>query len=481
MADEKQHIPTSNKISDSALEVVQVNDAEDPVLFRKIQRKCDIRLIPILGLFFLVSFIDRTNIANARIEGLEKELHMPSNGFNTAIWIFTIPFVLLEVPANLVMSSGRVKPNIWLGILMFFLGVCSMCQGPTKSYGGLLACRFLMGVFEAGLGPGAGLLMAQYYKRNEYQVRYSMFFVFALVGNAVSSFLAYLIEKMDNKGGLSGWRWIFILEGLFTIAISITAITTLPDFPKTATFLSNKEHTILITHLEKEGLSEVSTSETEPTSWQTLTNWKVWGMTIAYIGADMGASSTVSFQPTILKQLGWSSSQAQLHAVPVYLSAVVVVLITSQLSTLTRIRYPFVIAGTCLSLIGWSIQLAQVNPAAVRYFAIFCVYIGCMVQMAILVVWLNNNLVGRRARAVGNAIMFGFGNSANLISSNVFITKEAPRYPVGFGVGLATSVLGMAATLGTVWFLRRENKRLDVRGDETVEGLETGGRFRNFL
>ena len=93
-------------------------------------------------------------VANARIEGLEKSLHMPSNGFNTAIWIFYIPFVLIEIPSNMIMTMPRVRPNIFLGCNMFILGIIAMCQGLTASYKGLLAIRFLMGIFEAALPAG---------------------------------------------------------------------------------------------------------------------------------------------------------------------------------------------------------------------------------------------------------------------------------------------------------------------------------------
>lgn len=85
---------------------------------------------------------------------MEKGLNMPANGYNTALWIFYIPFVLVEVPSNMIMSMAGVRPNIFLGCNMFILGIVSMCQGLTGSYGGLLALRFLMGIFEATLPAG---------------------------------------------------------------------------------------------------------------------------------------------------------------------------------------------------------------------------------------------------------------------------------------------------------------------------------------
>jgi hypothetical protein len=97
--------------------------SEDPKAARKLLLKIDIRLIPILGCLYLVSFLDRSNIANARLFGLEKSLSMPLNGFNTCLWIFYLPFVIAEVPSNLFMSLNYIKPSQWLASAMFILGM----------------------------------------------------------------------------------------------------------------------------------------------------------------------------------------------------------------------------------------------------------------------------------------------------------------------------------------------------------------------
>lgn len=96
---------------------------EDPKAARRLLIKCDLRLIPILGCLYLVSFLDRSNIANARLFGLETSLNMPSNGFNTCLWIFYLPFVVVEIPSNLFMSLNKIKPNQWLAGAMLILGM----------------------------------------------------------------------------------------------------------------------------------------------------------------------------------------------------------------------------------------------------------------------------------------------------------------------------------------------------------------------
>ena len=122
--DEKKYIDDNANSLDIAngSSFSPLSEAED----RKLTRKLDLKLVPILGLLYLICFLDRTNIANARIQGLEKGLNMPAKGFNTVLWIFYIPFVLAEVPSNMIMALPSVRPHLWLGTGTFLLGTLNL-------------------------------------------------------------------------------------------------------------------------------------------------------------------------------------------------------------------------------------------------------------------------------------------------------------------------------------------------------------------
>lgn len=94
----------------------------DKDLERTVRWKRDLVLLPLICVMYTILFLDRTNIANARIEGLEKDLDMPSNGYNNCLWIFYIPFILAEIPSNLVLAFRKIKPRWFLGVQMFLLG-----------------------------------------------------------------------------------------------------------------------------------------------------------------------------------------------------------------------------------------------------------------------------------------------------------------------------------------------------------------------
>ncbi|KAF2278845.1 MFS general substrate transporter [Westerdykella ornata] len=441
--------------------------------------KMDLRLIPILGCTYTVLFLDRTNIANARIEGLEKGLNMPPQGYNTCIWIFFIPFVLIEIPSNMIMGLPRVKPNVFLGLNMLILGVVAMCQGLTHSYGGLLALRFLMGIFEATLPAGAAFLIGEYYTRKEAALRFACFFTFGVLGPCVSGLLAYGLRNMHGIAGKEGWRWIFIIEGLFTIFISFFVFLLVPDFPEKTKILSPKEKAHLLQKLRLDKGDQKL--DLKSVNWfKVLSDYKIWFPTLMFFCCDMTAASISSFLPTILTELGYRAAMAQVLSIPIWLTGILFQVTGGFLSSRTGRRFPFVLAGIAFVLVGWIIQLVYSTHrgsgsgvgVGVRYFSLFAMSGGTFLQMSMTTAWMTNNLRGRASAAVGTAIILGLGNCANFVAANVFLKTEAPFYKTGFATGLGVTVLGAVACLvfvGLLWgHNRRVRARRERRGQEGV-------------
>lgn len=139
--------------------------------------------------------------------GLSDELDLLyDNRYNNALVIFFIPYILLEIPSNMLLK--KLKPRIWLSICMLGFGLVTMLQGFVQSYSGLLATRFFLGVFETGMFPGAFYLIGMWYRRQEAQKRYSFFFSSTTLAGAFGGLLASAIGKMDGVRGYKGWRWI---------------------------------------------------------------------------------------------------------------------------------------------------------------------------------------------------------------------------------------------------------------------------------
>jgi len=115
---------------------------------KKLMRKVDFRLIPWLCVLYLLSFLDRSAIGNAKLYGLEKDLKISDEQYNLALTVFFFPYALFEVPSNILLK--RLRPSIWFPIITILVGICMMSQGLVHSYGGLIAARFFLGMTEAG-------------------------------------------------------------------------------------------------------------------------------------------------------------------------------------------------------------------------------------------------------------------------------------------------------------------------------------------
>lgn len=394
------------------------SDEVDEELDRTVRWKRDLLLMPVLGVLYTMMFLDRTNIANARIEGLEASLNMPSHGYNNCLWIFYIPFVLAEVPSNLFLTMGYIKPRIFLGGQMFLigmyetclqmgkqeltlLGVLGMCQGLTGSYGGLLAVRFLLGALEASLPAGAAYMLSRYYTKHESTPRFACFFNFAMLGPMFSGLLAFAIENLNGRGGLEGWRWIFIIEGIMTCVFAGLVFALLPDFPENAKswFLKERERLYLLQKLERSrGKEQQGSASDNVPLWRILTDWRIHLFTMCFFCCDMTGASLSGFAPTILAQLGYTASRAQLLTMPIWGAALVVSQATNTIASRLNLRFPFVLGGICLDLVGWIIMRVYVPQAGIRYFAMFLMSMGTFLQMPMLMGWLSINLRGRRVR-----------------------------------------------------------------------------------
>lgn len=428
-------------------------------------------LIPITGVLYTLLFLDRTNIANARAlgigtpSGLEGALDMPANGYNVALVIFYIPFVLAEIPANLILNANRIRPGYLLGGQMMVLGILGMCQGLTKSYAGLLVVRFLMGTFEASLPAGATYLISVYYTKREAALRFAWFFNFALAGPLFSGLLAYAIQNMDGTAGYQGWRWVFIIEGLMTVFVSIFVIAFCPNLPHDAQtwFLKPEERERLLSNLEESRGTETKGSAADSVPiWKVLIDWRVHLSTMCFVCCDFTASSIAAFAPTILTELGWTRTVAQLMTMPVWATGIVFTFSLTWLAARLNLRAPFLLLAISLQLVGWIIERVYVPHPGVRYSALFFMAAGTFPQMAILFSWLSANLRGRTYLAVGMAWMSGFGNCANFISSQVFFKREAPRYRTGVTTGLVFTVFGFVFVSAFAALLVWKNKKREA-------------------
>ncbi|KAG9768457.1 MFS general substrate transporter, partial [Aureobasidium melanogenum] len=429
----------------------------DPVLEKKLLRKCDLHLVPMLFILFLCAFIDRINIGNARIQGLEKDLHMSGVDYNIALFMFFVPYILLEVPSNMILK--RIRPSIFLPCIMILWGILTICQGLTKSFAGLVICRVIIGALEAGFFPGCLYLLSMYYRRHELQWRFNLFFSASVIAGAFSGLLAYGIAHMDGIAGYGGWAWIFIIEGIFTVVVAVIALFVVPDWPENAKFLKNDERDLLLRRLRMDVEEATMNHWDKKTAKRIFSDVKMYLGILMYLGVVTTGYAGAFFTPTILKQLGWTSIRAQVMSIPIYVFAMICTISSAILSDRLRHRFGFVVFGCLLATIGYVILLNMHKVVVgARYFALFAIIGGGFTAQPATLVWVQNNVSGHYKRSISSAMMIGWGNTGGIVASNMFITSQAPEYPLGFGLGLALIWVCVISSTVYLFYVRRENK-----------------------
>lgn len=177
-------------------------------------------------------------------------------------------------------------------------GIATVGMGLVNNNNGLIACRVLLGLFEAGIVPGALYLISMYYQRYEVQWRMSLFFCGSISAGAFSGLLAFAIGNMHMVGGYASWRWIFILEGLLTVVVGVASKWWIPDWPEKASFLSDDERAMLLARLATDTGGATMDRLDKRAAKRILTDWKIYAGSIAFMCVSSnGYAGSVSLFP----------------------------------------------------------------------------------------------------------------------------------------------------------------------------------------
>ncbi|KAG5978728.1 hypothetical protein E4U55_006012 [Claviceps digitariae] len=441
----------------------QLVAASQDVDEKRLVRKLDTHLIPLLMAIYLFSFLDRINVGNARLYHLERDLALSPRQFQLVLSVFFIPYTLLEVPSNLLLK--RFTPRRWLAFITLSWGVVATLMGLVDSLAGLLACRLLLGALEAGLFPGLNVYLTFFYTKNELALRVGYLFVSAAAAGALGGLLAYGIGAMDGVvvRGMSGWRWIFILEGLPSVVLGLVAYLVLPNDAPSARFLDGPERALMEVRRRRVYGSGAKGSEElrRGDVLRAVMDWKAWGFYAAQFGVDAMLYGFSTFLPTIIQALGkWSPPQVQLLTIPCYFVGAATYMATAWLSDRFQMRGLFCVLFGSVSVVGYAILLADV-AAGVHYFACFLVAAGLYIVVGLPLAWLPNNSPRYGKRTTSTGLQLTFGNAAGVMSAFIYPNPDQPRYIRGHAVSLAL-VGTSTAIYGFLWFWYwRENGRRD--------------------
>ncbi|MCE9532812.1 MAG: MFS transporter [Planctomycetes bacterium] len=271
-------------------------------------RKFWLRLIPYLLLLFIDSIIDRGNIAIARLQMVD-DLHILSElDYSWGASSFFIGYILFQIPSNLVLM--RVGARKWIAFLLVTWGLISMGMMWVTGLWSFCGMRVLLGIAEAGFFPGVILYISHWFPARARANAVAMFMTGALIASFVGNPLsASILQYMDGVGGLRGWRWIFLLEGIPAVILGFVTLRFLTDRPEQAHWLTPAERTWLIRELEKDHLN-VDNRHSHSLRAAFL-NPRVWLLIGIYFCIAVGDNAYGYYIPSFVKTQfpGWSVVQ----------------------------------------------------------------------------------------------------------------------------------------------------------------------------
>ncbi|KAL2870537.1 putative MFS transporter [Aspergillus lucknowensis] len=432
-------------------------------------RRLDFLLMPMTLILYLLAWLDRANVGNARVAGLDTDLNLSDYQYKIAITVTYVPYIAAELPSNLILK--KIGPRILLPTLCTAWGLVTILQCESRNFSGFVACRFFLGLCEGGLFPGIVLYLSGFYRRHELQVRIALFFSAASLSGAFSGLLAAAIQQMDGIRGLRGWQWIFILEGLFTVCFGLFSYAMLPNSPESViTF--KPQHTAHC--LKRLQLDANLFEDDKVTLRKVLSVFKDVHVLLAC--AVLFCSGTclfglAYFSPSIVQAMGYGSTRTQLMTVPPYAVAFVVTMIIAYIADRYRQRGACAFVTTAVALVGAAMMLNG-RSIAVRYSALILLVTGIYASAPCLISWVPNNSAGHVRRATAVALGFISTSSGGVMSTWIYPKDSAPYYQLGARFNLALTVIPLVGLVAQVLLLRQLNARKESRKAEILAGLE---------
>ena len=318
------------------------------------------------------------NIGNARIQGMAKDLELNIGyRFNWALSIFYIVYLTVEVPSNIVLK--RIGPRFYLPFLVMGFGLVSLCTAFVNTYEGLLGARAVLGIFEGGAMPGMAFFLSCFYKRKELLFRIGIYVSAASMAGAFGGLLATGLSRIPEWGVHSArihtWRNIFFFEGLVTMIVGALAPIWMPTAPSTAYFLNERERRIAAERLVREQKGNPDEHVEVRHVKRAIMNIHNYTCALGFFLINITVQGLSVFMPTILNDLNWTATKAQLLTVPPYVSACLVAVGVAYVSDKTKRRGIYLACFSVFAAIGFAI-LRWHTGANVRYMAVFFVTVG---------------------------------------------------------------------------------------------------------
>uniref|UniRef100_A0A060TB79 ARAD1B06138p n=1 Tax=Blastobotrys adeninivorans TaxID=409370 RepID=A0A060TB79_BLAAD len=456
---------------------------------KSVVRKTEFRATLWALAMFIALDVDRYNIQQATSDDMLTDLGLTTNDYNLGNTLNLVCFLIAELPSQLI--SKKLGPDRWIPAQLVLWSLVSLSQCKISGRSSFLATRALIGLLQGGFIPDIILWLSYFYTRKEFTLRIGIFYL-ANPGTSIISYLmGYGILHMQGVRGWEGWRWLFLIEGLITLAVGLVSFFMMPpSVVQTKTWFrpngwyTEREEKIMVNRILRDEPSKGDMNNRQAVSFKGLINaisdYNLWPMYVIRILTDIGTAPVTTYLSLTLRKMGISTLNTNLLQIPYnalkMISMILIALGAEKFNNHMAVfaTMPIWIIPCFAALRWWPGALKDVWGT----YALLTVMLAHSGFAPLTSAWISGNSNSVQSRAVTSAILNMFSQSGGIIAANIYRADDAPYYHRGNVTLLAIAIAALAAIgLAKIYYVtvnkRRENRWNAMTPEERIHYIKT--------
>ncbi|KAF2016938.1 MFS general substrate transporter [Aaosphaeria arxii CBS 175.79] len=427
-------------------------------------KKLDLRIMPTLFCMYFLNKLDQNAIANARLNNLEADLKLVGSEYNTCISILYVGYLFAQIPSNMLMSSNKVRPSLYMAGCMMAWAIVATLTALVKNYTDLVVVRFFLGIVEAPFYPGALYILSLFYTRKEIATRVSILYAGNIFATSFSGLIAAAtFATLDNKHGMHGWQWLFIIEGVVTFGVAVVAVFLLPDHPLTTRWLTEEQRQLAHDRIQRDTVGLEASKGARAGFMQAIRDPRLYVLLFMQ-NMHLSATSFNQFFPTVVSSLGFNKTITLVLTCPPTLVAGAVGIGIGISSGKFNERTWHITIMMGIALVGFVISAVTLNVAA-RYVSCFLFASGVYAVNSVILGWVSATLGQTSEKKASSLSIINMLSMASFIYTPYLYPKsDGPKYVIA----MSSNASFAFATIASAWALRVwltvQNKRLASEG-----------------
>ncbi|KAF2007888.1 MFS general substrate transporter [Amniculicola lignicola CBS 123094] len=451
----------------------------EPAEAKRVLRKIDTRIVPILFFIYLLQYLDKNGINYASVYGLQEDTNLQGQDLSWLGSIFYFGYLVGQPPSGYLMQ--RLPIGKFLGFATLGWGVVLMTTPACTSFAGMAVNRFLLGLLEATVNPGFVLIMSMWYTSAEQPLRLESYYCTNGIATMFGGLIGYAVGHITT--GLPRWMYVFLIFGACSTAMGVVTLLLLPDLPSTAKFLTEPERSIAVERVAANRQGVKNRHFKKYQAWQTAKDPKTWILFVMAVGAQVPNSALTSFSSLIISSFGVDTLGTQYLQIPG--GAVQFLALISGGFICTKWPNSRCITMTVANLIcitgaAMLVALPQHNKWGRLVGLWLCYFQGLGFSMSLTIV--SSNVAGTTKKQLTGAVLFIGYCVGNIIGPQTFKKSEKPGYKsayIAMLVGYSIKLCMVLVLYVYMWSVNKKRNAESASGihltpEEEKEAIENG-------